>query len=155
MRKHTKRRIWALVDPIKHVTEGIRPPEGDKLDKLRTHELSAIEAFFTGKATVSDWAKVVGMVNLCEMLAKHGIGPEAKPYCDEAGIELLKAAKRYEATRKMGLTGKGLQLLRDVYEFHDLQRTSISLSEYEKWIFKTQKYIDSKGPEVVDVLEYA
>ena len=55
----------------------------------------------------------------------------------------------------MGITGPALQCLRDVYEFHDLQRTSISLSEYEKHIKDTANRIRSKAPEVTDVLECA
>ena len=153
MRKQTKRRHYALVNPILHAIEGIRPPTGDKLDLLRTHELTAIEAFRTGTATVEDWSKVVGMMNLAENLGKAGIGPEALEYCDELHQHLIASAKRYETTHKMGITGPGLQCLRDVYEFHDLQRTSISLSEYEKHIKCTANRIRSKAPEVTDVLE--
>jgi len=155
MRKQCKRKVYALVNPILHAIEGMRPPDGDKLNLLRTHELSAIEAFRTGKATVQDWSKVVGMMNLCENMGKAGIGPEALEYCDALHAHLISAAKRYETTRKMGITGPGLQCLRDVYEFHDLQRTSISLSQYEKHIKDTANRIRSKAPEVTDVLECA
>ena len=153
MRKQTKRKVYALVNPILHAIEGIRPPMGDKLALLRTHELTAIEAFRTGTATVEDWSKVVGMMNLAENLGKAGIGPEALEYCDELHQHLIASAKRYETTKRMGITGPGLQCLRDVYEFHDLQRTSISLSEYEKHIKDTANRIRSKAPEVTDVLE--
>ena len=155
MRKRTVRRHYALVNPIKHAIEGIRPPTGDKLDLLRTHELTAIEAFRTGTATIQDWSKVVGMMNMAENMGKAGIGPEALEYCGELHKHLIAAAKRYETTRKMGITGPGLQCLRDVYEFHDLQRTSISLSEYERHIKDTANRIRSKAPEVTDVLECA
>ena len=80
MRKRTVRRHYALVNPIKHAIEGIRPPMGDKLDSLRTHELTAIEAFRTGTATVEDWSKCVGMMNMAENLGKAGIGPEVLEY---------------------------------------------------------------------------
>lgn len=155
MKKQCKRKVYGLVNPIRHAIEGVQPPTGDKLDLLRTHELTAIEAFRTGTATVEDWSKVVGMMNLTENLGKAGIGPEALEYCDELHAHLISAAKRYEATRKMGITGPGLQCLRDVYEFHDLQRTSISLSQYEKHIQDTANRIRSKAPEVTDVLEAA
>ena len=155
MKKQTKRKVWALVNPIAFALEGIAPPQGDKLRQLQTTELVSIEAFRTGTATIHDWSKVVGMMNLCENMVKAGIGPEALPICEEAHQHLIDAAKRYEKTMKMGITGPGLQCLRDLYEYHDLQRTSVSLSVYEKHIKETANRIRSKAPEVTDVLEAA
>lgn len=153
MKKQCKRKVWSLVNPIKHVMESIAPTQGAKLDLLRTHELSAIEAFRTGSATTDDWAKVVGMMNLCENMAWRGMGPEAKQSCDDAHAHLMAAAKRYEKTKKMGLTGPGLQCLRDVYEYHDLQRTSVPLVTYEMHIKQTHDRIRSKAPGVTDMMD--
>ena len=151
MKKQCKRKVWKLVNPISHAIEGINPPQGDKLDLLRTHELSAIESFRSGAATVEDWAKIVGMMNLAENMATNGIGVEVKAVCDQAHTHLMEAAKRYETTRRMGTTGQGLQCIRDLYEYHDLQRLSISLSEYEKHIQDTVNRVRSKAPEVTEV----
>jgi len=155
MKKQCKRRVYALVNPIRFAMEGVAPPQGEKLALLRTHELSAIEAFCKGNATIDDWSKVVGMMNLAEHMAHRGIGPEAIEVCDEAYRHLMEAAKRYEKTHKMWLTGPGLQCVRDLYEYHDLQRTSVSLSVYEKHIFDTANRIKSKAPGVTDVMEVA
>lgn len=155
MKKQCKRKIYKLVNPITYAIAGAIPPSGDKLETLQMIELSAIESFRTGTATVNDWAKVVGMMNLAENMAKNGIGPEAMPVCDEAHKHLIAAAKRYETTGKMGLTGPGLQCLRDLYEFHNLQRTSVATSVYEKHIQETANRVRSKAPEVIDVLEAA
>lgn len=153
MRKRTQRKVWRLVNPIEHVLEGIRPPHGDKLDQLRTHELTSIEAFRMGQATKQDWAKLVGMLNLTEHLATNGVGPEALPTVEEAHRHLIDAAKRYEQTRKMGLTGLGLQCMRELYEYHDLMRQSITLAEYEKAIKETTLRVSSRAPEVYHALE--
>ena len=155
MRKQTRRKVYKLINPIAHALEGIKPPQGDKLDKLRTLELSAIESFRTGQATVNDWSHIVGMMNLAENMGQHGVGGEVLPYCEQAHQHLIEAAKRFEKTGRMGLTGPALQCLREVYEYHDLQRTSITLAEYEKHIQDTANRIRSKAPEVTDVLEAA
>jgi hypothetical protein len=86
------------------------------------------------------------------MMGKAGIGPEVLPYCKEAQNELLKAAERYQSTKKMGLSGVGIKAIKDVWEFHDLQRTSIPRSEYEKMIQKTANYIKSHGKDVVEIV---
>jgi hypothetical protein len=51
----------------------------------------------------------------------------------------------------MGLDGAGIQALREVYEWHDLQRTSVARSIYEQMIEKTRNRIKSKANEVVEV----
>ena len=155
MKKQCKRKHYKLVNPIAYAIAGAIPPSGDKLKTLQIIELSAIESFRTGIATVNDWSKLVAMMNLCENMAANGIGPEAMPICEQAHQYLITAAKRYETTGKMEITGPGLKCLRDLYEFHDLQRTSVATSVYEKHIQDTINRVRSKAPEVVDVLEIA
>lgn len=155
MRKHCKRRVWAKVNPLTYVLEGIRPTSGEKLDKLRTLELSALEAFRTGRANIYDWQHLTDMINVAEMLGTSGIGAEVLPFCEEAQKHMLDCARRYKKTQKLGLTGPGLQSLREVHEYHDLQRTSIPLIDYEHFIRKTRNRINSQAPEVINVLEVA
>lgn len=91
-------------------------------------------------------------MNLCETLAHEGVGPEALEPCAKAQDALIDAARRFTKTQKMGLTGPGLQALRDVIEWHDLQRSSISRSQYERVIKLTVDRVKS-GYRVVDVAE--
>lgn len=153
MRKATRRKVYQLVDPIKHAKEGACITGDKELSQLRGIELSALHAMCSGKGKVSDWEQLVGMVNLCETMAKGGIGHEALPYCQQAERELLASAKRYEETKCMGLTAAGINALREVYAYHDLQRISISRGEYDRWIRKTVNLLKSKAPGVVDVAE--
>jgi hypothetical protein len=105
----------------------------------------------TGMGTVSDWSMLNDMLNITFTFIRHGIGIEAKADCDQAMISLKEAALRYERTKKMGLDGLGIKALRDVHEWHDLQRTNVSRSYYEKMIEKTRNYIRSKGKDVIEI----
>jgi hypothetical protein len=155
MRKQCRRKVYALVNPISMAIEGACVSQGSQLDQLRLRELAALESFRTGKATVQDWSDLTAMMNLCENMAKAGLGAEALPTLEEAHTHLIEAAKRHKATKRMGMTFTGLQCLRDVYEYHDLQRQSVPRSVYEKHIAETANRIRSKSPEVTDVLEAA
>jgi acyl-[acyl carrier protein]--UDP-N-acetylglucosamine O-acyltransferase len=104
-----------------------------------------------GLGTVQDWQELTDMMNISEVMAMSGVGPEVLPYCQRAQNALEQAALRYQSTLRMGLSGEGIKALRDVYEFHDLQRRSISRSEYEKYIIKTKQRIMSKAKEVVEL----
>jgi len=151
VRKKCRRKHWNLLDPIAHAIAGAAITDQQSLNKLRMLELSAIEAMSKGQGTVNDWQSLVDMLNICEMMALQGIGPEALNACNIAQKALSDSAKRYEAIKQMGLTGQGIQAIREVYSYHDLQRTSISRSEYERIIDKTRNHLKSKS-EIVMVL---
>ena len=151
MRKRTKRKIRNLIDPITHGIVGAAITQRDKLDKLRMLEYSALEAITKGQGTVADWRTLVDVLNLSEMMGKHGVGPEVLPICQKAQEGLHKAAIRYQETLRMGLDGQGIKACRDLIEYADLQQGSISRSEFERYIQKTKDYIRSHGDKVVEI----
>lgn len=151
-RKKCKRKVWSTeINPIAHAMAGASIADKESLDKLRLCELSAIDAMTKGMGTTEDWRWLVDVINIAEMMGKEGIGPEVLPYCQEAQTAMLEAAQRYQTTKKMGLSGAGIKAIHDVWEFHDLQRTSIARSEYEKMIRKTANHIKGKGKDVVEI----
>jgi len=151
MRKQTRRKVYRLVNPISYAIEGATITPEDILDKLRQRELTSIEAFRMGKADLADWKMINDMANLCEVMAKSGIGPEALEAAERTHEYLLEAYHRYNKTKRMGTSGLGLVAFRDCYEYHDLQRQSISRSVYEQMLTKTMNQIRSKSPDVLEL----
>lgn len=148
MKKRCIRKVWAKINPIAHAIEGAAITPQRQLDRLRVRELAAIDAFTRGAASLADWRDLANMLNLCETMARDGIGPEALPACAEAQAHLIEAASRFERTSRMGTTGPGIQALRALYEYHDLQRQSISRAEFERMIRLTSARIKSRGRDV-------
>lgn len=151
MRKQTKRKHWKLIDPVRHAILGAGITQEFVLDKLRMTELASLDAMTKGLGTVQDWQELTDMMNITEIMARSGVGPEALESCKRAQDALEQAALRYQSTMRMGLSGDGINALRDVFEYHDLQRRSIARSEYEKYIIKTRQRIMSKAKEVVEI----
>jgi hypothetical protein len=151
MRKRTKRKMWNLIDPTVHAIVGASITQRDKLDKLRMLEYSALDSMTKGSGTVTDWRTLVDVLNLAEMMGKSGVGPEVLPICEKAQESLHKAAMRYQDTMRMGLDGQGIKAIRDLIEYADLQQSSISRGEFEKYIQKTKNYIKSNGDKVVEI----
>jgi len=151
MRKRTKRKVWNLIDNVTHAIVGAAITQREKLDKLRLLEYSALDALTKGSGTVQDWRTLVDVLNLSEMMGKNGVGPEVLPICQTVQDSLHKAAMRYQETMRMGLDGQGIQAIRDLIEFADLQQASISRSEFERYIQKTKDYIKSHGDRVVEI----
>lgn len=148
MRKRCIRKIFKLVNPIALAMEGAAICTEATLNRVRLKELAAIEAFRSGQATKHDWHAITAMVNLTESMALDGIGPEALGACTEAQRHLRDAVERFRTTGRMGTTGPGLQSFRDVYEYHDLQRQSVSRSTYEQAIRKLSNLVTSRHPKV-------
>jgi len=150
-RKQCRRKVWDKVNPIEYAITGAAITAEDKLDRLRMGELSAIESMVKGNATTNDWRVLVDMLNIAETMASHGIGIEVLAICEIVQKEMEAAAHRYEKTRKMGLTGTGIRYIKELYALHDLQRQSISRSEFERMIEKTINYIRSNHHKVVHI----
>jgi hypothetical protein len=63
-------------------------------------------------------------------------------------MHLLDAHDRYQRIGKLGATGLGLQSFQDIIEYHELQRTSVARSVYEKHIKRVTDMIRSKSSKV-------
>jgi hypothetical protein len=148
-RKHTHRKIWPLLpNAVQHVREGMAVTSDRLLDKLRMLELSALEAFRTGKAEPADWRALADMANICETMARTVIGPEALEPCMRAQEALGAAHARLRSVGRLALSGPELQSLRDLHEWHELQRTSVSRGEYEKAIQRTANRIKGAAKDL-------
>jgi hypothetical protein len=148
MRKRTRRKVYALINPIQYAIQGACVSSQEDLNKLRLLELEALEAFRRGRATVHDWSDINAANNLAETMARNGIGIEVLAVAAEAQRHLLESADRYTKTHRMGATGPAMNVWRDMLEYHDLQRVSVSRSEYERMIQQTVNRMKSGAPEV-------
>lgn len=140
-RKKTRRKVWKLINPVTMAVEGAALPDAKQLDHLRRAELSAIESFRTGAAVDSDHSMMTVMSAIAAVMAHEGIGVEVLPVAKQAWQHMQEAEQRFLKTGKYGITGPALQCLRDLYEYHDLQRTSVSRLEYELAITKAKGVI--------------
>lgn len=150
-RKKCKRKVYALLNPIEMAVMGACVSAKKPLDTLRLAELSAIDEMVTGKGTTESWRWIADCINIAETMGKMGIGPEALPLCQKAQQAMLEAAERYEKTKRMGLSGEGIKAVKELWEIHDLQRTSVARSVYEAAILKTKNTIQSRGRDVVEI----
>jgi len=148
MRKATKRKIYDRVCPITHAIMGARITDDESLSVLRGKEYGSLEAFRTGSAGPQDWNNINAVVQLAESMAAANIGPEVMVHVKIAEMHLVDAHDRYRRIGKMGSTGPGLQSFQDIIEYHELQRTAVSRSVYEKHIKRVTDMIRSKSTKI-------
>jgi hypothetical protein len=151
MRKKCRRKVYPLLNSLAHGLAGAAISDDAALNKLGLCELSAIDSMTKGVGTPEDFRWLCDVINIGETMGKNGIGPEILPHCQEAQDELLKAAKRYQETKKMVLSGIGIRAIKEVWAYHEAQRTSVARSEYEKAIKQTANKIRSRANDVVEI----
>jgi hypothetical protein len=150
MRKQTRRKIWNTgVNSVMHAIAGAAITDKESLDFLRNKEDASLAAFRNGTATIADWNNINTVVQLAESMADAGIGPEVMVHVRIAEMHLLDAHDRYQRIGKLGATGLGLQSFQDIIEYHELQRTSVARSVYEKHIKRVTDMIRSKSSKVI------
>lgn len=147
-RKRCIRKVWALRDPVSMAIAGAAITDTALLDRLRMIELQALEAFRVGQATKCDWDHLADLCNLTETFCERGIGPEAMEPCQRAQDALGQAHRRHIEHGRIAVSGPELQALRVCYEYHDLQRSSVSRAEYERAIEHTANRIRSAHPSL-------
>ncbi len=148
MRKRTKRKVYALVNPIAYAIEGATITDQPALDKLMLLELSAIDSFSKGCASIDDWRAIADMCNVAQTMADAGIGHEVTKVCQDVEDALQRAHGRYMEHGKIGADALGLMAMRELQEYHQLQRTSVDRSTYEACIRRTANRIRGKSPSV-------
>jgi len=131
-----------------HAMSGASITDEESLNILRLKENGSMEAFKNGSATKQDWNNINAVVQLAESMAAANIGPEVMVHCKIAEMHLLDAQDRYTRLGKMGSTALGLQSFRDIIEWHDLQRTSVARSVYEKHIKRVTDMIRSRSSKI-------
>jgi len=63
-------------------------------------------------------------------------------------MHLIEAKERFERIGKMGTTGLGLKAMKELLEYHELQRTAVSRSVFESHIKRVTDMIRSRSSKI-------
>lgn len=154
-RKKCIRKHWNVApgfNPVLHAIAGACVTNKATLDALTMRILSALEAMTHGNGTLADFRELVDLSNVCETAGLSGLGPEVLPWCKKADDALKEAAYRFESSRVFGLSGAGIQAIRELVEYHRLQILSVARSEYEALVKKTADRLRTGNCETMVVL---
>lgn len=149
MRKRTRRKVWGYVNPIEHAIQKACISTNDALKPLRDIEREAIERVATGRGTDACLLAIQHMVNLAWLMAKHGVGIEV---IEPSKVALERLRETYLRSRELGrvvCTGPAITSFREMFEWHDVQRASVSRGRYEWFIDLMHKKIASRDKDVV------
>jgi len=133
-----KRVPRTLTNPVVEALRSAQPIAGKDLSDLRRAELASLDRLAQGVAAVSDWARISDVINIAEVMAKVGEGVELIAIAAEAQVTLAKAYIRGKDSGVWALTPDEAWMLREAWEYHDLQRQSVPMSRYRQHAKKVQ-----------------
>jgi len=151
-RKKCKRKHYDYFNPIQHAIEGACIASDELLNLLRQREKSMIQSIVNGTSEgLSGYRGLCEMLGVAETMGRNGIGHEVLPSCEAAQNALISLKNRFDKWSKWDILPAELHALNELYEWHDLQRSSISRGEYEKFLKNATNRMRSRAPEVVEI----
>lgn len=151
MRKKCKRKVYQPMNPIALAIEGACITPDEHLEQLQQGERSYLDALIAGVDNLDAYNGLCALLGIAETMARFNVGPEVMQACKVAEFSLIKLKHRYDRWGKWDITEGEKHSIRELMEWHHLQRTSVSRGEYEKFIAKATNRMRSKAPEVVTV----
>ena len=132
---------------LARVVTGVLPTPDGLLERQQAQERDVLEAFEQGTATPRHFQVIADVLNVAETMAYAGIGrDEVLPVCETSQELLLAAKERHDQTGKLTVSDMGAKVLRDLVEYHHLQRTAVDWQTYAKMVERTGQLIRSAHP---------
>lgn len=152
MRKQCKRKHYQLVNPITCAIEGACITGDDLIAQVRQREATMLESIVSGTSDgLHGYRGLCELLGVAETMARNGIGAEVLPACESAQAALIALKHRFEKWKKWDVTPAELHAINELFEWHDLQRSSISRGEYERFLLNATNRMRSRAPEVVEI----
>jgi hypothetical protein len=149
MRKRMKRRVWPKVNPIILAIEGARVISDVRLAMLAKLEGDAIAELTAGTDSAQAWRCIVDMSNIAQTMCGMGIGKdEVMPVAMALEHRLLQCEQRWRKSGIFAMDATDLLAVSELQEYHQLQRTSVDRSTYERAIAATHNRIRSANPSL-------
>jgi len=150
MKKKCNRKVYRLINTIAHAIEGACITDDERLELLKAHELKMIDAL-SGDDGLSGYYGLCELLGCAEIMAKAGIGLEVLEPCANAQAVLIKLHTRFKRWNKWDITQVEKHTLIDLMEWHNLQRTSVARSEYERYLKLATNKMRGRAPGVIEL----
>ncbi len=145
-KKGAPRRKWDLIsNPVQVAMENSAITSPKRNSEHAAIEVRSIEAFARGEGSIQAWVDIVHMANVAEIMAKNGIGIEVIPLVADAQVQLCDAYVRRKETNVWNMSPTQIYLLRELREYHELQRLSVTYGQYREFMRKSDNVSKTGG----------
>lgn len=108
---------------------------GDHADHLRVLNLknhAAMAAMTTGAGTRDEWDRLVGAINMANVMCEQGIGNEFRAATMAGRDALCEVGKRWHLVGRFGFKGDELAAMNEALACHDTQLENIRAIDVDR-----------------------
>ena len=119
-------------NPMATFFGGMSGEHADHLVKLNLINHGAIVNICRGSGTKADWDRLVGAINMGNVMCEQGIGNEFRAEMIAARDALCECGKRFMNSGRFGFTGDELQAVNAGLSAHDAQVENVRAIDLER-----------------------
>lgn len=112
---------YVSVNPMSTFLGGMSCEHADHLRLLNIKNHGALAAIVQGRGTRDDWDRLVGAINMANILCERGIGDEYRQDMIAARDALCECGKRFVTTGRLLFKGDELRAVNAGMAAHDAQ----------------------------------
>lgn len=116
---------YISVNPMSTFLGGMSGEHADHLRVLNIKNHGALAAIVQGRGTRDDWDRLVGAINMANILCERGIGDEYRADMIGARDALCECGKRIVKTGRVLFTGDELRAVNAGMAAHDAQLENV------------------------------
>ena len=149
-----RRKYTSVKNPVLMAIENASLISARRNAEYTSSEIQALKNMATGQFGDHEWVVMVDVANMAEVMAKSGVGHEVIPIAAEAQVVLAHIRKRKKEEGTFTCRPDEIFVLRELQEYHDLQRQSVAYGQYLGFAKRVANYVrGGNGNTYQDILE--
>lgn len=129
-KKYRPREI--AINPIVEIFGGMGSTHAQHLQTLHIKNHAALAAMVQGRGTRDDWDRLVGAINMANVMCEQGIGNEFRAQTIAARDALCEVGKRYHKFGNFGFTGAELKTMNEAFACHEAQLENVRAIDVDR-----------------------
>ena len=119
-------------NPLSEIFGGMSDTHQPHLQRLLVVNSLALQDIVQGRGTRADWDKLVGAVNIANVMCEMGIGNEFRPAMLAGRDALCEVGKRYMRCDRFVFTGDELKAVNEAIDCHCAQLENVRAVDIDK-----------------------
>lgn len=111
---------------------GMSDQHAEHLQKLNIINAAAMQALVQGRGTKADWDRIVGAINMANVMCEQGIGNEFRPQTIAARDALCEVGKRFVRSGRFMFKGDEMRVINEAMACHEAQCENVRAVDIER-----------------------
>jgi hypothetical protein len=119
-------------NPLVEIFGGMGSTHAQHLQTLHLKNHAAFSALAQGRGTRDDWDRLVGAINMANVMCEQGIGNEFREQTIAARDALCEVGKRYMRIERFVFTGPELATMNEAMTCHEAQLENVRAIDIDR-----------------------